>query len=282
MPKFSLLIGTKNRGDEIRYCLFSLLEQSYTDYEIIIVDQSDDNNTENVVKDLSSSKIYYYHSTSSGLSRGRNIGLRLAKGEYICLIDDDACYKKDYLMQIDNHVNKNGNRTVISGYIWDAVRNRPFVEYKLLSGEILSRRQILRYCPSPGLTIPASLVDIVGGFDEDFGVGASYGSCEETDLLLRATKENFRVMYFDNVKVIHPHEHAASNLQGNQRTAKKTYQYALGYGALVKKHNKSDGLLFLFIPTLEVLAKDIAKIMLRRNFAKDEFKGHIDGFIKYK
>ena len=80
--KFSMIIGTLNREKAIKYCLKSLLEQNYENYEIIIIDQSDNDKTEKYVKNLSEKRIKYMHVDYKGLSRARNDALKLASGDY--------------------------------------------------------------------------------------------------------------------------------------------------------------------------------------------------------
>lgn len=55
MMKFSFIIGTLNRPQELKYCIESLLAQTYAEYEIIIVDQSADNLTEKMVESFNES-----------------------------------------------------------------------------------------------------------------------------------------------------------------------------------------------------------------------------------
>ena len=93
---FSLVIGTLNRSNCIRYCLESLRNQTYSDFEIIIVDQSEDDLTEKMLEDFRDLTIVYERVAFKGLSKARNEAIRQAKGDYLCLIDDDANYCEDY------------------------------------------------------------------------------------------------------------------------------------------------------------------------------------------
>ena len=61
MMKFSFIIGTLNRPQELKYCIESLLAQTYAEYEIIIVDQSADNLTEKMVESFNEKPIVYNH-----------------------------------------------------------------------------------------------------------------------------------------------------------------------------------------------------------------------------
>ena len=178
MMKFSFIIGTLNRPQELKYCIESLLAQTYAEYEIIIVDQSADNLTEKMVESFNEKPIVYNHVDFKGLSKARNYAIALASGTYICLTDDDAYYDSNYLATLKKHYEKRPDQ-IISGYMWDAVNRRDFIDYSnTSSGKPLSVREIIRKCPSPAITFPKSAVQKIGGFDEDFGVGAKYGAGE--------------------------------------------------------------------------------------------------------
>ena len=97
---FSLIIGTLNRSDCVKYCLESLRDQFYKNFEVIIIDQSDDDQTENVIQKFDDLDIIYKHVSYRGLSRARNEAMCHAKGDYYCLIDDDAYYSENYLSNI--------------------------------------------------------------------------------------------------------------------------------------------------------------------------------------
>ena len=90
---FSLIIGTLNRTDILKVCLDKLEKQIFRDFEVVIVDQSNENSTERFLNKSSYSYyIQYYATKEIGLSNARNIALSKAKGEYFCLIDDDGLY----------------------------------------------------------------------------------------------------------------------------------------------------------------------------------------------
>ena len=96
--KFSLILATLNRPEFVKECLNSLDKQSFKDFEVIVIDQSDDNKTRDIIMENNFSiNLKYEKVKIKGLSKARNVGLSIAKGEYIALVDDDARYKEDYL-----------------------------------------------------------------------------------------------------------------------------------------------------------------------------------------
>jgi len=86
-PLVSIIITTFNHGQYIEKAIKSALAQSYTNTEIIIVDDGSTDNTEQIVKSFSG--IVYFHQKNGGLSNARNTGIRICKGEYIVFLDAD-------------------------------------------------------------------------------------------------------------------------------------------------------------------------------------------------
>lgn len=276
--KFSLVMATVDRWQEVESCLYSLKEQIYQDFEIIIIDQSNDSRTEEIVDKFNWEKISYHRVDFKGLSKARNEALKYVTGKYICLLDDDAYYEENYLLTIEKVVQKEKNNElekIYSGHIWDTERKRDFVVYNAKKNEkILSIRQILRTCPSAALAIPMSLFQKVGGFDEKFGVGGSYGAAEETDLLLRGYKQGYRVIYLKNMSLKHP---VPIRNESKEKIYEKLEKYSIGRGALYRKHLKSLELKWIIICFAEEYGKIILKNIIP-GYDKDMVRKQLHGF----
>ena len=98
MPKVSVIIPTYNRAHLIKQSVQSVLEQSYQDFEIIIVDDGSTDNTDQVIRDLGKLvNIVYRYQENQGRSKARNTGLRIATGQYITFLDSDDTYLQNKL-----------------------------------------------------------------------------------------------------------------------------------------------------------------------------------------
>ena len=75
MPEVSVLLCTRNRGDRIINAVDSILENSFENFELIVVDQSSDDKTKTVLEKYSDPRIRYIRSHTVGLSRSRNIAI---------------------------------------------------------------------------------------------------------------------------------------------------------------------------------------------------------------
>jgi glycosyltransferase involved in cell wall biosynthesis len=90
VPKVSVIILTYNRKEFLKAAIQSVLEQSYQDFEIIIVDDGSNDGTAAFVGSLTDPRINYIRNdTNQGEARSRNIGINRSSGEFIAFLDDD-------------------------------------------------------------------------------------------------------------------------------------------------------------------------------------------------
>ena len=280
---FSNIIGTLNRPDCLDSCLGSLEKQSYKNFEVVIIDQSDDDLSTLVAEKYSRTMTIKYRKVKfRGLSKARNEALKIAEGNYFCLLDDDAFYDPDYLDNATEIIKRNVKNVILSGFIWDTVFEKPFVKYPNKKGG-LTVNEVIRYCPSAALIIPYQVYKDIGGFDENFGVGAKFGCGEETDYLLRAVNNNYVIIHSKELYLSHP---VQKNCIVIETSSDKQKYYAKGIGALYKKHFWDKKELKLIWPFIERLIKPAIKMMLpfkydfRKSFA--EFCGFLVGLKEYK
>ena len=103
-PLVSVIVPTYKRKDTLRSSLDSLLSQSYSPVEIIVVDDNADiewnNHVQNILKEYPS-VVYICNSKNLGSAESRNVGIRAAKGDYITFLDDDDIYLPE---KIDNQL----------------------------------------------------------------------------------------------------------------------------------------------------------------------------------
>ncbi len=179
--KFSIITITYNRADLIGETIQSVLDQSYQNYELIIIDDGSTDNTEDIVntyKKKSSNKIQYIKNKHTGTpSILRNIGLQNATGELISILDSDDIWLKDKLQETYN-VFKNHPEVVFMfhnlRHFFSDVNSPtpPYYNYQrnfyknitkeLIMGDILA---------FPVFTMRSSLINDIGLFDEDIVEG---------------------------------------------------------------------------------------------------------------
>ena len=97
-PFFSVVIPTYNHEAFLKKAVKSVLNQTFSDYEIIIIDNYSDDNTENLIKNLNNKNIKFIKNRNHGiLAKSRNIGIEQSKSEWIAFLDSDDIWWQDRL-----------------------------------------------------------------------------------------------------------------------------------------------------------------------------------------
>jgi glycosyltransferase involved in cell wall biosynthesis len=99
MVKISVIIPVYNSGEYLKQCLDSILSQSYIDFEIICIDDFSSDNSLDILQEysLKDSRITIIRNPYNiGAARSRNIGIQLARGEYIIILDSDDWYVPNF------------------------------------------------------------------------------------------------------------------------------------------------------------------------------------------
>src|SRR5690554_1039706 len=96
-PFFSVIIPCYNRGHLITETIRSVLAQTETDFEIIVIDDGSTDDTKNVVQSISDSRIHYYYQENAERGAARNKGVRKSRGRYITFLDSDDRFFPNHL-----------------------------------------------------------------------------------------------------------------------------------------------------------------------------------------
>ncbi|MBA2613911.1 MAG: glycosyltransferase family 2 protein [Bacteroidetes bacterium] len=128
---FSIVIPTHNRAAIIQETLYTVLSQSFNDYEIIVVDDGSTDNTGEVIKQFKNSKIKYFYKENEERSIARNFGADKAAGDYLIFLDSDDKMKEDHLLSIYEFVQKQKSipKFIFAGYIILNPDKSPLYEY---------------------------------------------------------------------------------------------------------------------------------------------------------
>lgn len=104
--KFSIIIPVYNVEKYIIKCLKSIYEQSYKNYEVIIVNDGSPDNCEDLIKNYIKNKknFKYFKKENGGLSDARNYGVKYATGDYIIFVDSDDYVENKLLEKINKEI----------------------------------------------------------------------------------------------------------------------------------------------------------------------------------
>jgi len=102
MPKYSFIVPVYNRTNEIRELLASLKLSTFSDFEVVIVDDGSPERAENEVQAFQSSlKVSYFFKENSGPGPTRNFGAENAAGEILIFVDSDCLIPSNYLQEVE-------------------------------------------------------------------------------------------------------------------------------------------------------------------------------------
>lgn len=108
--RFSIIIPTYNRAAFLPKAIGSVLAQSFSDWELIIVDDGSTDNTKDVVAQYSDSRITYIFQQNAERSAARNKGIAHSVGEYVLFLDSDDYYLSNFLADLNLEIRKNNNK----------------------------------------------------------------------------------------------------------------------------------------------------------------------------
>jgi len=102
-PFFSIVIPTKARPEMVKFCLYSISNQTFKDYEVIISDNDADNDCQKIVANYANAKFHYYHTPYNlGINENWEYAMQYPQGKYITYIQDKMFYYADSLEKIYN------------------------------------------------------------------------------------------------------------------------------------------------------------------------------------
>ena len=167
---FSIIIPTYNRSSKLTDSIKSVLYQNFTNFELIIVDDGSSDNTKDIIKLFSDSRIKYIFQDNKGVCVARNTGISNSSGKYITFLDSDDSAENDWLMNFFLNLEIQPVDIVFC----DMNLHYP-------DGKIILRKALYRYSNKirsengmfmPGtFAIKADILKSIGGFDENIRFG---------------------------------------------------------------------------------------------------------------
>ena len=134
-PEISIIIPVYNSSKYIKSCLDSILNQTFKNFEVIIIDDGSTDNSYDILKEYSTknTSIKLFKNSNHGVSFTRNYGISLAQADYLCFIDSDDWIDENYLENFYNVIQLNPEIDyIVQGikYDWGNDKTKELFSYK--------------------------------------------------------------------------------------------------------------------------------------------------------
>ncbi len=212
MPDLSIIIPTLNRGKLLLATVQQVLKQRFQDYEIWIVDQSEEKVASHIRESLAATcpdpRVHYLHLNRKGLPNARNEGLARAAGRIVLFLDDDVLLLDSEFLDahleayVDPDVGGVTGRVVERTVLNNARKTTSYITAGGRTVSNLSGTEPARLGTLKGLNMSyrAEVFDHVGGFDRNY-VGTAL--LEEADLSTRVARDGWVLLFAPKAELVH-------------------------------------------------------------------------------
>jgi glycosyltransferase involved in cell wall biosynthesis len=230
MIRFSLVMATRGRTDEIAAFIDSLLMQGREDAELIVVDQNGDDRLAAVLAPFAPRlRLLHLRSSVANANHARNLGLREATGAIVGFPDDDCLFPPGLLDAVARAFDADPRLQVLTGPAASPEGGLGSGRWRAEAGAITPANawtSVIEF--NLWLRRPVALV--LGGFDEAMGPGTPLGSAEGNDLVLRAIGAGHAARYEPALRVVHPDKRLSEIAVARARL------YGRGLGFALRRH----------------------------------------------
>lgn len=185
MTTVSVLICVRNVEKYISECIKSILNQTFTDFEIVLIDDDSIDKTANIVRAFKDERLRYFKNKKwLGISKSRNLSVNYARGDYIFFTDGDCIVSSDWIEQGLKSL-QNSDCVGVEGQIYYISE-----EYEPTFSDHTYKRGAGKFSTG-SIAYKKSIVKSVGGFDE------RYDYFEDRDLALRILRKSSNKIVFN-------------------------------------------------------------------------------------
>lgn len=233
--RFSLILGTVERTDELRYILSSLNAQTYQDFELIVIDQNPDDRLVHILAPYSDKFPIVHLRSKRGLSRAKNLGLSHVSGDIVGFPDDNCQYPSDLLERVARFFAAHPDIDGLNGRSADEDGRDSNGRYHRESGPI-DKYNLWNRSIAYNVFLRASIARNAR-FDEKLGPGAGtlWGAADEMDYLLQLLDRGASLYYDPDLVAIHPSP-IAEVVKRNQELLHRAYTYGNGMGYVLRRY----------------------------------------------
>lgn len=142
-PLVTIVMPVYNGESFILRCLDSIKRQTYTNYEIIIINDGSTDNTDKIINEIKDEHIKYISQQNEGLSSARQKGIELSSGKFFCTIDVDDYYEDTFLETMVSYALKNNSDICVCERYDIRKNNKKLIELKVQNTQVLNDNDFL-------------------------------------------------------------------------------------------------------------------------------------------
>lgn len=226
MPFFSVIIPLYNKENSIRNTLSSLLAQTFSDFEVILVNDGSTDNSEARALEISDTRIRLFTTKNQGVSKARNYGITKASGTLVAFLDADDYWFPNHLEQLSNLYKMfpecglyctnyerffNADKVIKPKHI-----DIPSHPWQGIVKDFFKSSYIDRIAWTSAVAVPRTILNEIGAFKTTITLGAG----EDTDLWIRLALQYD--VAFDN-EISSRHMLDAENRISLEKTLRRSY-----------------------------------------------------------
>jgi GT2 family glycosyltransferase len=202
LPSFDLVVATVDRVDQLGRLLDSLDAQTHPAFRVLLVDQNDDDRFDRMLASHPRLDVTRLRAPR-GLSGARNAALGRIRAELVAFPDDDCVFAPDLLERVARRFVAEPALDGLTGRAV-GVKGKSATSWAA-DATLLTRENLWNRAISFTIFLRRSVVERVGEFDEQLGLGAEgpWSSGEETEYLVRALDSGARIQYDPSLVVVH-------------------------------------------------------------------------------
>ncbi|MCW5798249.1 MAG: glycosyltransferase family 2 protein [Nitrospira sp.] len=277
--KVSLIVATVGRDIELQRLLISLTAQTYTDFELIVVDQNTDDRAWNVIAPFFDRMAITHLTSPRGVSRARNVGIHKVTGDIVGFPDDDCWYPPMLLELLVARFHTAGNYDGVTGRIVNETNSvSGDARFDRRSGRITLSNLWRRACAAT-IFLSKETIEAIGGFDEELGPGARtpWGGAEDIDYPARAIKAGRKIFYDSKICVFHPD----LSITAQADELRRAYSYGAGIGRVWKRQKFPMWIIgyYLLRPLVGACISLVMGRWMRARYRWASFRGRLSGVL---
>jgi glycosyltransferase involved in cell wall biosynthesis len=282
----SAVICTRNRPDLIGTAVCSVLGNTYPTFDLLIVDQSTDGRTGDIVRELAAQhpNLRYLHTDKAGLSRAYNIGIRETTGEVLAFTDDDCVAPAGWIDSVLAAFRAEPEAELLYGQVMlpAALAEKADDVPTLAIGEPWrlnrTRSPFQPYGMGANFAARRSLFDRIGLFDEILGGGGALKSSQDFDLQYRAYVAGCTTAYRPEVQIDH------YGLRTPEQWPATDRAYGTGDGAFYCKHVRCGDAYALRLMVAQLVRHSIRELLhtsgIRPRYSRAGYlRGYLSGIV---